>query len=386
VSPSEPSAARAGELVEFALSALPGMQTGDGLFCHEVVAPGERASGGRLGRGPRMPPGTQPHRRGRSVRYSLIVLVGLLRAQAAGVDTPVDPAELKARLLAEADRAGSALMPGDVGQLLWADSRSGLEAAPRLLDLLEQRIVAAGGLDPLEGLELAWSAVGCAHAIAAGCDDERAARMLQALVSRLGKRAETPSGLFLHTDSGRRNRFPHFATQIYGIHALAEVSRLTGDEPACRLARRAADKLLDLQLADGAWPWIFDTERGSVVEPYRLYSVHQDAMAPMTLFALSDASGQPRYSDAALRGLEWIWGANELGRPMLDHDAGMLYRSINRGGFRDRGYLWANSLAASSTGRPIVGRGGPAEIERTDRPYHLGWVLEAWCGRADRPA
>ncbi|MBA2241106.1 MAG: hypothetical protein H0W09_07695, partial [Solirubrobacterales bacterium] len=45
---SEPTGlARASELVGFAVSSLPAMQAADGgrLFCHEVVALGERTSG-----------------------------------------------------------------------------------------------------------------------------------------------------------------------------------------------------------------------------------------------------------------------------------------------------------------------------------------------------
>jgi hypothetical protein len=26
------------------------------------------------------------------------------------------------------------------------------------------------------------------------------------------------------------------------------------------------------------------------------------------------------------------------------------------------------------------------EVNRTDRPYHLGWVLEAWIGKEDTAA
>ena len=39
------------------------------------------------------------------------------------------------------------------------------------------------------------------------------------------------------------------------------------------------DLLLQNQMPNGAWPWIYDPIRGTVVEPYELYSVHQDSMA-----------------------------------------------------------------------------------------------------------
>lgn len=355
------------------------MRLADGVFCHEVVAPGERASGGRLGRGPRVRSDGAADRRGRSLRYSLIVLIGSLRGAATGLHLPLDPAELKARMLAGID--SDELWPGDLGLLLWADSRSGLEAGGRLLERLEERLTETGGLERLDGIQLGWMAVGCASALAMGSRDVRAEHLLGRLVERLIARADTQSNLFRHSDVPGRGRFPHFATQIYGVHALAEVARLRDDRRAESTARRAADRLLELQLADGGWPWIFDVKRGRVVEPYRLYSVHQDAMAPMALMTLSEVTDEPRYRAAALHGFDWIWGANELGRPMLDREAGMLYRSINRRGWRDRLLLWGNALAAHVRDPITTKQGGPVEVERTDRPYHLGWVLEAWCGR-----
>lgn len=369
---------RAGELVAFVHERLPSMLLADGVFCHEVVAPGERASGGRLGRGRRVPADGGNVVRGRSLRYSLIVLVGLLRA--GGTRRSVDPVELKGALVGEL--GAPELRPGDLGLALWADARSGSEIAPRVLAELEE-LLGRTGLEPLEVLELAWVAIGAAEAVAAGAGPA-AERMLGRARERLVGRAATPTGLLLHHDAGGRARFPHFATQIYGVLALARLAALRGDGEAERISRGTADKLLELQLPDGAWPWIYDVERGRVVEPYRLYSVHQDAMAPMALFELSAVTGDARYRDAALRGLEWIWGQNELGVEMLDRGVGMLYRSINRRGARDRLAVWLNSLSAYA-GRAIV-RGGAVEVERTDRPYHLGWVLEAWADQSVAPS
>ena len=204
--------------------------------------------------------------------------------------------------------------------------------------------------------------------------------LLDRLARRLVERAGTPSGLLRRTDGGRAARFPHFATQIYGILALVAASTAAAGGSPLEAARRVGDLVLAHQRSDGAWPWLYDTESGAVVEPYRLYAVHQDAMAPMALQALSEATGDPRYGEAARAGLDWVFGANELGRPMLDRDVGMLYRSINRRGAADRLALWGNMARVVARRRPGAGSSAALEVERTDRPYHLGWVLEAWAG------
>lgn len=343
---------RVTELEAFALEALPGMRLPDGAFCHEVRAPGLEPSG-------------------RSLRYTLMCCLGLLRAREAGLAVPgeLDPAPLLELAVDEMD--ASEMRPGDLGLLLWADVRAGGAALDKVAFRLHGRV--GREFPDLDGLELSWIVIGAAEA--------GANALLDLAIARQIERIDPKSGLFRHRDAGRRARFPNFATQIYGVLALAVAAR-RGRRGSLDHAVRAADRLIELQLPDGGWPWIFDTARGRVVEPYEIYSVHQDAMAPMALLELSEASGEDRFREAAVRGLDWVFGRNDLGRRMLDRDAGILYRSIRRRRPFDRTVLYANTAAAVIGARaPFAGAGRALELNPTDRPYHLGWVLEAWAGR-----
>lgn len=369
---------RVEEVTAFALSALPAMQLDDGAFCHEVVLSGERRSGGRLGRGPRAEGDGGPQRFGRSLRYTLMVLIGASRARAHGIEPGFD---FDAAARAAREGASELLSsPGDSGLVLWADAVGdpGI-GAEEALDSLSG-LLAGPNARAIEGHELAWAVIGTAEHILSGRDGgeeafERAAGML-------AKRGATPSRLLAHAGSGPRARFPHFADQIYGVLALARAAEVGERGARIAAARAVADALLAHQRPLGCWPWLYDVETGRVVEPFRLYSVHQDAMAPMALLPLARLTGDERYRDAARRGLDWIW-SNESGGPLLDRNAGMLYRSINRSGARDRALLWANTLVARFGGRPLGQDSLALEVERTDRPYHLGWVLEAWSGCKD---
>ena len=346
---AEPAAERVGELEAFALERLPSMRLADGAFCWEVRAPD-----------------LEP--RGRSLRYTLICLLGIQRARRAGLSLPVEPGEL---LRLAVDEIGSPeLTVGDLGLLLWADSRAEGRWHDKVAFTIHGRVGA--GFPDLEGLELAWLVLGAAEA---GAD-----LLLDDALERLLGRIDSASGLFRHHDSGRRARFPNFATQIYGVLALAVAAR-NGRGHTLGAARRAADRLLELQRPDGGWPWIYDTRSGRVVEPYELYSVHQDAMAPMALLELTEVSGDSRYADAALRGVEWVFGRNDLRRTMIDRDARVLYRSIRRRRGFDRAMLYVNTAGALAGTAILAGTGTPLEVNPTDRPYHLGWVLEAWAGR-----
>ena len=346
-------------LVGFALGELPGMRHGDGMYCVEVHADEMRPMG-------------------RSVRYSAMVALGLLRARSAGIQVGSEPDDLTELLLSHIDDPD--LTPGDVGLLLWVNQRAGRDRAPDLLTALERRLETSGGLAAREGMEVAWIAIGAANCVEQGLRGP-AERTLAAARAELFARS-TRSGLLLHRSVGWRRRFPNFATQIYGTLALATLG-IQGDQGALTLARGVGDVILRLQRGDGGWPWLFDAARGRVADPYEVYVVHQDAMAPMGLFELHKATGDDRYRAAAVAGLDWVYGRNDLKVSMLDEDRRVLYRSIRRQRPWDRATLFLNT-ATSYAGRPLASSwGGPLEVNRTDRPYHLGWVLEAWCGREE---
>lgn len=350
------------ESIEFALRALPSMRLSDGAFCFERRV------------------GVEPPQ-GRSLRYTLMVELGLMRARASSYQLPFEPGELDAVVWREIE--GPELQPGDLGLMLWADARRCGGRGAELAERLDAVLTASGGLSARVGMELAWIVTGLAHQARLG-GSETVGRLLVQALDQLLVTNRAPSNLFLHFGAPkRRRRFPNFATQIYSVLALAVVGRLGLDARALPAARATADRLLELQLHDGGWPWLFDAERGTVVEAYEIYSVHQDAMAPMGLLELWEAGGDDRYLEAARRGLRWIHGANELGTDMVDSEHQLVLRSIRRRSGLDRFWLGAKT-GASLIGLPTKpSTARLTELNRTDRPYHFGWVLEAWCGRED---
>ena len=316
---------------------------------------------------------------GRSPRYTLMVELGLLRAQAAGYELPFDVDEIDTVARRLLDRG--ALSPGDIGLMLWIDARRNGRRGGELADRLDSALAANGGLAARLGMELGWIVTGLAHHVATN-GNATGARLLAESLDQLLTRNRASSGLFRHFGAaGWRRRFPNFATQIYSVLALAVVARYGLDERALPAACLAADRLLELQLPDGGWPWLFDVERGTVVEAYEVYSVHQDAMAPMALLELCEVSGDQRYLEAVAHGLDWIYGRNELSARMIVPRHGLVLRSIRRRRGPDRFWL------AAKTGASLVGLRTPGsaahltETNPTDRPYHFGWVLEGWCGR-----
>lgn len=348
-------------LLAYSESVISGLRLDDGIFCFDRTF-------------------DSPALRGRSPRYSMMVLLGLQRRVASGATTSFDLAELHDTIHRERDSCGV----GDLGLLLWTDVRAKSEHLETTLALLDARSSASDALTGLEGMEAAWFVLGAVEAAAAGHND--AHRVLDRAYRHLLARKSPSSPLFRHTAVGRgRALLPNFATQIYSLLALTEVARHDLAPGALDAARRLADRLIALRRADAGWPWLFHADRGVVAEEYEVYSVHQDAMAPMALFALSEVSGDDGYARAAVEGFHWCFGRNELGASFYDVKHRFAHRSIKRRGWAHRANLWTNT-ALSLTGVRSRTNVGGVELNATCRPYHLGWILEAWSGREQHHA
>ena len=158
------------------------------------------------------------------------------------------------------------------------------------------------------------------------------------------------------------------------------------DEEARNAAAELGDRLSDLQLANGAWPWLLDTRRGSAAEPYPIYSSNQDSLAVIGLHGAAEATGQKELRAAAVRGMDWSYGQNELGVQMLDPDAGMIYRAIRRKRRSIRGSRAGGAAVGYLGSGEAPARPDTLEIERAMEPSHLGGILEAWAGREELAA
>jgi hypothetical protein len=204
-----------------------------------------------------------------------------------------------------------------------------------------------------------------------------------ALLSAMDQRA----GIFPHNlgsanKSRLRSHVGCFADQVYPIQALARYSKVFSHPRSLEVANRCAAQICTLQGANGQWWWHYDVRRGDVIEGYPVYSVHQDAMAPMALLDLFDAGGDD-YADAIRKGVRWMQRAPEVDRSLVDEQNQLIWRKVAR---REPAKASRRIRAAVSGVIPAArlpwlnGLFPPTEIDFESRPYHLGWVLQAWLG------
>jgi hypothetical protein len=308
---------------------------------------------------------------GISPRYTAMTLMGLHRLQQKGVSSPVDVERVLERFLANTDWVDNI---GDLGLLLWLCA----QVAPRRLAELDSRFQISTALSRFAHvssgvtMSLAWFLTGLSYYSQMSDNPEKirdvARETYILLIQNQGK-----NGYFGHLAShlslkGRvRGWIGSFADQVYPIYGLTQFSQVFGDDSALHRARECALAICEAQGPLGQWWWHYDSRKGRVFEEYPVFSVHQHGMAPMTLFALSKASGM-NFDSWIYKGLEWIDRRNEISVNMEEASAGVIWRCIQPSSLKRL------SGALSGTRRKSPGPDG-LRILFECRPYELGWLL-----------
>ena len=358
---------RTGILIDTALAALPRMldaRTGAFVF---TVRPSGPA--------------------GQSLRYTCITLIGLIAAARAGSSSGLDLPGLVKGL---ADRSREISNLGELGLLLWCLSDHHQRLTPAHEDVLARIPVTDDRLEALTSTELGWLVSGLSRtALLAPRRADIVDRAHVAYETLHGNQAEV-TGLFCFGgDAGGRVRrhlrrqLGFFDNQVYGIQSGVDYHRAFADPGALAMANRCLDVILHAQGPLGQWAWHYNVGSGAVVDRYPVYSVHQHGMGPMALQAVADASGRSE-DDALERSLAWVFGENELGRPMIESEEGVIWRSIRRRIAHNKLIHVFKMLSlvkmqgAGNRLAAMVNRPGQLEVDMECRPYELGWLLFAF--------
>lgn len=321
------------------------------------------------------PGGIMPE--GVSRRYTAIALIGLAHENedlVAKVLAGTDPKVVCDRLVRDVTTSDNL---GDVALLLWAAQALGYSD----LNPIRQRLIELQPVDRSHPVvEIAW-------ALAALCCDQHPScdAIRDGLAARILAAFEPRSGVFPHMLGGGSNGFRShvacFADLVYPVHALSWYVKLTGNQKARDAALQCARLFCHKQGAEGQWWWHYDWRTGDVIEPYPVYAIHQDAMAPMALFEVEEATGQD-FSDHIAKGLAWLACAPELGGgSLIDDDVTIIWRKVAR---REPRKMARTLQALTSRIHPRLRTPGldmvfpVGAVDYEDRPYHLGWLFYAW--------
>ena len=321
---------------------------------------------------------------GVSARYTIMTLLGLAAWERSGASSPIDTGRVMSRLL---DNVGWLPGVGDLGLLLWLCAETSPKGVDQLLGEIDFEIALARFPDAREGstTEVAWFLTGLSKTMLAMGQTPVKMRNAAIQAYELLRRNQGPAGIFGHIRTARtlaatlRSHIGCFADQVYPIVALTAYAELSGQTEALHRAKACVDAICRAQGPQGQWWWHYDSSTGAVISRYPVYSVHQDGMAPMALLALSKAGGGD-YREAIYKGLDWIYGANELGVNLCDSVRQVIWRSIQPSG-KYSTYLAA---ALGMMGLERATRIRQLRILRECRPYHFGWLLYAFSGHEYR--
>jgi len=314
-----------------------------------------------------------------AVRYTLNSLFGLARAAHAGEGPELRDVQERfasfhaahaARIATLADNGLLALLQAELGETKGAtEALAGIHR----WDASSRNVV-------MQDLAWAlWGAVGAHRVCVPGAD-----AVAITLLARIKQNLVSQSGLPFHSDRRYRRRVVSFGAVTYFLRALHEAATAFEDEDAERLFRAGLERMLALQGPLGDWPWMIDPVSGRALDRYPVFAVHQDSMAMLFLLPALDR-GLDGVEQAVDRSLDWALGRNELGIPMyVDDPIFFAFRSIERRERAPRARRFLRSSANVVTRRPARTEGAPAlRLNSECRSYHLGWILNAWCGRLE---
>ncbi len=320
---------------------------------------------------------------GVSRRYTATALIGLadedrdIVAEVLGKHRPQD---VCGRLITD---IGDSKKLGEVALTAWAAKMLQHPHASKAVEVL-RKMDPAGGAYPT--VELSWALTALVIDAGKATDMALAERTADTLIARFKQK----SAMFSHAPakkglSALRSHVSCFADFVYPIQSLSYYRKATGDTRAAEIARDCAERMCRLQGLNGQWWWHFDVRTGRMLERYPVYSVHQDSMAPMALFALAEACGQD-HSESIEKGLRWLVNPAEKTESLIDVERNVIWRKLAR---REPNKLARRLHAAASRLHPTIRLPAvdvafpPNTVDYETRPYHMGWILHAWPGSPD---
>ena len=319
--------------------------------------------------------------RGFSLRYAAISQIGVAQWCKYHPEDAASLPDLWPRIIGNKNKS---IHIGDYALGLWAGILSQVDDSVTFARLLSDGW--ANRADSCNAVELGWIVQACALAVRNRSELESVSRpILDEAKARLTRLFVPGANLFRKHDRpgvGRvvSRRVACFADQVYPILALSNYGAAFDDKQCVEYAAGATEQICRLQGPLGQWWWHYDARNGTICEEYPVFSVHQDAMAPMAILASDRAAGADHIQEIEL-GLRWLFGENELDTNMLLDEAGVIWRDIEK---REPGKLSRNVRAILCTAGlgPLHRLAGKCcvgfRINRECRPYHLGWILYAW--------
>ena len=283
------------------------------------------------------------------------------------------------------DRAADLEDPKHLGAYLWLVARSMPET---LIDVYE-KIVLSHALDRFndnrEGrtIDLCFLLIGLSEIRLSDGEepdylDELAYMIRQLLFMCYGGFGVFRSVHHLKQAPKKRVKYGRFTDQVFAIYAFMRYAQAFDDPQSLDIALECANHLVKNQGELGQWWDLYEVEKGKVARKYPVYSMHQDALAPLALLGIGERTGQD-FEEAVNYGIVWLSRNNEIDIPMISPSLQVIWEGIHDA----KRKLYTHEPFSALTYRPSKEKPRTLTAAFECRPSHLGWLLFALSGYAE---
>ncbi len=311
--------------------------------------------------------------RGEFQRYNLIALLGLYKASVHGLKTKINIEEVIDYQINYVQKYKSI---GDIGLLLWLVSLANPEKLVYILPKINFNTVLEDYNDAKKQMttELSWFLIGLLSATIFNKNFSAVIKDLPQQAYQIIRNNYGGNGIFAHNGKNKfqlfsRKRIGTFSDQVYSIYAFTMYAKVFRNKEALMIAMECADKLAGKQGEYGQWWWHYDSSTGEVISKYPVYSVQQDALAPMAFLAVQRATGK-NYTDYINKGINWLFSNNELRARIVNENKKLIYQSISINNFTRYFNILVSSIFRFNFPKKVK-----LKISKRAYLYHYGWVL-----------
>ena len=313
----------------------------------------------------------------------------LIALNLAGIDPRTIGMDVQRSLRSLIDYVAHRRCHSSAGLVVWANAVCGgiplAQLAARWETTLEELPDIVGPCRTMEG---AWMVGGLAHEL---MRSNRAiiADALRRATGQLLRRYSPATRFFYHSTTAAplnrwlRRPIASFADQMEAVQALSLAAMATGESRPLRAADACAARLVQLQGPLGQWWWHYDPRDGGIADAYPVFSSHQYALAPMALTALRAAGGSD-HATAVARGRRWLMH-NELRTPLIDLEAGTIWRSIDAPASILSRWAHHGWVLTGWKRRRLPAAPQALRVNYETRPYEWAWCLYAAAMQRDCP-
>ena len=323
--------------------------------------------------------GTEIKNEGLSYWETLNALLGLNEAHQYDLNIPFD---IEAVTRHHIERAADLEDPKHLGAYLWLAARS----MPETLVELYEKVVLTDALDRFnenrEGrtIDLCFLLIGLSEIRLSDGEEPVYLDELAYMTRQLLFMCYSGFGFFramhhLKQSPKKRVKYGRFTDQAFAVYAFMRYAQAFEDRQSLQIALECANQLVQHQGELGQWWDLYDVEKGAVARKYPVYSMHQDALAPLALLGLGERTGHD-FEDAVNYGVLWLNRNNEIDMPMVSPSLNLIWEGIHdakRKPFMEEAFSGLTYRPGKEKARTLT-----AAFEC--RPSHLGWLLFALSG------